>query len=231
MNAQANRDLIITIDGPAGAGKSAVAHLLSEYLNLQFLDTGSMYRAVAATVIDRHVDPEDPESVTATARSLKINFDWDTTPPRLQIDGSDASVRIRDKDVTALTPRIASIGPVREVLVEAQRAIGREHPRLVTEGRDQGSVVFTDATHKFYLDASPTTRAKRRAAQLREQGHKADETELEALIIERDHQDMTRSDSPLTCPSDAVRVDTSEMTLQEVVRHLADTVNSATPGG
>src|SRR5690606_18562679 len=119
-----------------------------------------------------------------------------------------------DADVTAIVSDLAAIGPVRQVLVEQQRRIGREHPRLVTEGRDQGSIVFPDAAAKFYLDANPQERARRRAEQLRQTGREADEQQILAGILERDRKDSSRSDGPLICPDDAVRVDTSDMTLE-----------------
>lgn len=132
--------------------------------------------------------------------------------------------RLRDADVTAGASAIAGISAVRHVLVENQRRIGREHPRLVTEGRDQGSIVFPRAEAKFYLDACASVRAKRRADQLRQLGKPASLEMIYQSIVERDHQDATRSDGPLICPEDAIRIDTSEMLLGEVLELLEQNV-------
>ena len=225
---------IITIDGPAGAGKSTVARQLAERLGLDFLDTGAMYRGVTAAVLDRNADPADAEAVAAITRELHLGFNWSTDPPRLKVDGVDETHRLRDGDVTQAVSDVASNRDVRDELVRAQRRIGHEHPNLVTEGRDQGSVVFPHATVKFYLDASAEVRAKRRADQLRAAGRQADEQKILNQIIHRDQRDTKREDGPLMCPDDAIRIDTSGMTLQEVVDTLyarAHEVLTARAGG
>lgn len=211
---------IITIDGPAGAGKSTVARRLAARLGIDFLDTGAMYRGVTAAAIDEGIDPADHEAVAALAERLHIRFSWTDDPPRLKIDGVDVTHRLRDADVTAAVSEVAGNPAVRRVLVRAQRWVAQEHPRLVTEGRDQGSVVFPQATVKFYLDASPQVRARRRAEQLRAAGHEADERKILQQILYRDERDSTRCDGPLMCPPDAVCIDTSDMTLDEVVEEL-----------
>ncbi|MEO0475707.1 MAG: (d)CMP kinase, partial [Planctomycetota bacterium] len=156
--------LIVTIDGPAGSGKSTLARQLAARLGLDFLDTGAMYRGVAAKAIERGIDiPNEPYYVTELARNCPLRFDWATDPPRLYARGADVTDRLRDRDVTDAVSDVAAIGGVRQVLVHEQRCIGEEHPRLVTEGRDQGSIVFPEAEVKFYLDASPAVRATRRA--------------------------------------------------------------------
>lgn len=227
---------VITIDGPAGAGKSAVARLLAERLGLDFLDTGAMYRGVAAAVIDAGIDPADAPAVAALAEGLHIRFDWSAQPPALHIDGVDKTHRLRDPDVTAAVSDIASNPEVRRVLVRAQRWISHEHNRLVTEGRDQGSVVFPDAVVKFYLDASPRVRARRRAEQMRAAGRQADEEKIYHQLVYRDQRDASRSDGPLICPEDAIRIDTSDMSLEQVVEALAQHVEAKlaqrqAPGG
>ncbi len=211
---------IITIDGPAGAGKSTVARRLAALLGLDFLDTGAMYRGVAAAVLAAGIDPADEAAAGDFAEQLHVHFNWATDPPRLIVDGIDLTHRLRDADVTGAVSDIAGNSRIRQMLVRLQRWIGKEHPRLVTEGRDQGSIVFADASVKFYLDASPEVRARRRAEQLRAAGREADEQKILQQIIYRDQRDATRSDGPMICAPDAIRVDTSDMTLEEVVAEL-----------
>ena len=210
--------LIITLDGPAGSGKSTVARLLAKRLGLEFLDTGAMYRGIAAAALARGIDPRTEDyAVVELARNRSMHFDWAADPPRLFVGQTDVTDRLRDADVTEHVSDVAALGAVRDVLVKLQQEIGEAHPRLVTEGRDQGSVVFPDAQVKFYLDASPAVRARRRAEQLREAGHHADYEQIRRAIIQRDEKDSTRKDGPLICPHDAERIDTSDMTLEQVV--------------
>lgn len=217
--------LIITIDGPAGSGKSTLARQLAARLGLDFLDTGAMYRGIAAKSIERGIDIEhEPYYVVELARNCPLHFDWATDPPRLYVRDSDMTDRLRDTDVTGAVSDVAKLGGVRQVLVDNQRRIGEEHPRLVTEGRDQGSIVFPEAEVKFYLDASPAVRAQRRADQLKQMGKPANVEQIRMNIVERDHKDSTRSDGPLLCPDDAIRIDTSEMELGAVLELLEQNV-------
>ncbi|MFN3168685.1 MAG: (d)CMP kinase [Phycisphaeraceae bacterium] len=217
--------LIVTIDGPAGSGKSTLARRLAGRLGLDFLDTGAMYRAIAAKSIERGINiPEEPFYVVELARNCPLRFDWLTDPPRLFARGADITDRLRDPDVTGAVSDVAAIGAVRHVLVEEQKAIGQSHPRLVTEGRDQGSIVFPHADVKFYLDASPAVRAGRRAEQLREMGKPVQLEAIRKNIVERDRKDSSRPDGPLICPGDAIRIDTSEMTLGQVLDLLEQNV-------
>jgi len=221
--------LIITLDGPAGSGKSTVARLLAKRLGLEFLDTGAMYRGLTARALDRSINPAEEEyAVVALARSQPMRFDWTTDPPRLFVGDADVTPRLRDGDVTAHVSPVAAIPGVRSVLVDAQQRIGRDHPRLVTEGRDQGSVVFPGADVKFFLDASAQVRAKRRADQIRAAGRHADLDQIRHDIVERDRRDSTRQVAPLICPADAESIDTSDMTLDDVLalltRRVADRV-------
>lgn len=221
--------LIITIDGPAGSGKSTVARRLAAKLGLDFLDTGAMYRGIAALALDRGIDPAtESHAVVQLARGSSLRFDWQADPPRLLVRDRDMTARLRDADVTASVSDVAALAAVRQVLVQAQRAIGQEHPRLVSEGRDQGSVVFPDAQVKFYLEATPAVRAQRRMRQLREAGRHVDLTTIHEQIVARDHKDSTRKTDPLICPEDARRIDTSDMTLDQVVDHLEQIVLTAT---
>jgi cytidylate kinase len=214
--------IIITIDGPAGTGKSAVAHRLARRLGLDYLDTGAMYRAAALLALEQGIDPADGVALAEALRRVGVRFDFTSEPPRLLVDRRDVSARIRDMDVSAVVSIVAAQKPVRAVLVEQQRRIADEHPRLVTEGRDQGSVVFPDAPLRFYLDADPAERARRRIAQLAEQGRAVDEDAVVRDIRERDELDRTRADAPLIRPEGAIVVDTTDLSLEDVVRTLED---------
>lgn len=219
------RPIIVTIDGPAGTGKSTVARVLASRLGIDFLDTGAMYRAAAAIAIDHGINRDDYDAIVAAVQSAGLHFDWSTDPPSMLAWDQPLDHRLRDADVTAIVSEIAGIPALRRLMVDMQRQIARAHPRLVTEGRDQGSVVFPDAPVKFYLDASPEVRAVRRAEQLRRAGLHPDASEILEEIVHRDHSDSTRPDGPLVCPADAIRVDTSSLTLDEVVETLERLVN------
>ena len=226
--------LIITIDGPAGTGKSTVAAELADALGIEFLDTGAMYRAATAIAMDQAMDLQDREGLAQRVRQADMRFDWTSDPPTLLTFGEPIRARLRDEDVTRNVSTVSAIPEVRRELVERQRRIGEIHPRLVSEGRDQGSVVFFDAELKIYLDADASVRAKRRADQLAQHGRNADVESLAREIIERDRRDATRDVGPLICPDDAVRVDTSDLTREHVVERLAElacqTLSSETAG-
>lgn len=216
--------IIITIDGPAGTGKSTVARALAKRLGLDFLDTGAMYRAATAIMLDHAIPIEEPGELISKVIGADLHFDWNTDPPTMLAWDTPIDHRIREADVTAAVSGVAAIGELRNHLVRKQRIIAAQHPRLVTEGRDQGSIVFPDAELKFYLDADPAVRARRRADQLRRDGQPVDEQTLCAQIIDRDRTDSTRRDGPLICPDDAITIDTSRLTLDEVVDALENHV-------
>jgi cytidylate kinase len=222
--------LIVTIDGPAGTGKSSVARALARRLGLDFLDTGAMYRAAAAIALDENLIDEtgraDPQRLVDAVVRADLRFDWGTDPPTLLAFGRSIMRRLREPDVTAVVSPISAIAPLRRYMVQQQRQIGAAHPRLVTEGRDQGSVVFEDADVKFYLDASPRVRAQRRADQLRALGQPADLESLEREIEARDRSDAGRSEGPLVCPPGAHRIDTSDLAFEQVVDALERTVRN-----
>ena len=226
--------IIITIDGPAGTGKSTVARLLAQRLGIDFLDTGAMYRAATAIALDQGLrdEIERGEYGTLIERVLDadLHFDWQTDPPAMLAWLKPLNDRIRQADVTGFVSTIAAIGPLRKHMVQKQRIIGHQHPRLVTEGRDQGSIAFPDAEVKFYLDADPGIRAHRRAEQLRGMGRSVDENALRAQIAERDLRDSTRSDGPLICPEDAEVLDTSSLCIDEVLDRMEEVVRARFAG-
>ncbi len=217
-------EVIITIDGPAGTGKSTVARTLARRLGLDFLDTGAMYRAAAAIMLDRDIPLDEPGELVSTVIGADLHFDFSADPPTMLAWDAPIDHRIRDEDVTAVVSQVAAIGELRRHMVRKQQVIAAQHPRLVSEGRDQGSVVFPDADLKFYLDADPAVRAARRTEQLRAEGHDVDEADMLRRIIERDRIDSTRADGPLTCADDAVRVDTSDLCVDEVIDRLEEVV-------
>ncbi|MBX3364885.1 MAG: (d)CMP kinase [Phycisphaeraceae bacterium] len=212
--------LIVTIDGPAGTGKSSVAHALAKRLGLRVLDTGAMYRAAAAIVIDHDLPRDDVEQILARVRDADLHFDWKADPPVILAWLKPMNERIREADVNELVSLVAAMSPLREHMVRKQRLIGKQYPHLVSEGRDQGSVVFPDADVKFFLTADPRERARRRVDQLREQGVIVDPEEMETKLIARDQLDSTRADGPLVKPEGAIELDTTNMTFDEVVDRL-----------
>lgn len=215
------RPIIIAIDGPAGTGKSSVARALACRLGLDFLDTGAMYRAATAIMIDRKLTVADAEKLVALVMTADLHFDWTTDPPTILAWDTPIDHRIRDADVTDLVSPVSAIKSLREHMVLKQRIIGHQHPRLVTEGRDQGSVVFPHADAKFFLWATSDVRAERRADQLRRMGlADVNVDKLRRDIEARDEHDSTRAVGPLVCAPDAIRIDTSGMSFDEVVSRL-----------
>ncbi len=212
--------VIITIDGPAGTGKSTVAHLLAERLGLEFLDTGAMYRVAALVAIEQGIDPDDGAALAAAVGADGPGFDWAADPPTVLLGGRDVSRRIREQDVNELVSIVAAQPALRDVLVRQQRRIAAEHRRLVSEGRDQGSVVFPDAGLRVYLDAAVEVRAERRMNQLIAAGMPADRDRIVSDIRDRDRRDSSRKDGPLVRPAGAVVVDTSHLTQGQVVDEL-----------
>ena len=213
--------VVITIDGPAGTGKSSVAHRLAGLLGLDVLDTGAMYRAAAAIFIDKRFRKDQVGEFISEVMGADLHFDWTADPPVILAWDDPYDKRIRATAVTGVVSWVASLAELRAHMVRKQRVIFAQHPRLVTEGRDQGSVVFPDAPVKFYLHAEPGVRAKRRADQHRADGRTdVDEGALRRQIEERDRLDSSRADGPLVRPDDAEVIDTSALTLDAVVELL-----------
>ena len=203
--------VVVAIDGPAGAGKSTVGRAVAARLGLQYLDTGAMYRAVTFAALRRGIDPTDETDVASLAAAIEMTLDGTA----VIVDGVDATVEIRGREVTAAVSAVAANSRVRAELVRRQRSWVAEHGGGVVEGRDIGSVVFPDATLKLYVTASPRVRAERRVAEI---GGNVDD--VEASIIERDRKDSTRADSPLMESSGAIVVDTTGSSVDEVVDHV-----------
>ncbi len=191
--------LIVTIDGPAGTGKSSASARLAERIGCEMLDTGAMYRAAALLAMESGIDPSSGPDMCAALAASPVTIDWSQRPAAVRLGGRDVSQRIRQPDVTDAVSAVAANPSVRAHMVRLQRAAGEGHPRLVSEGRDQGTVVFPDADVRIWLDARSTVRAQ---------------------IEQRDHRDRTRKDGPLVMPEGAVVVDTSELTFDEVVDAL-----------
>jgi cytidylate kinase len=218
--------MIITIDGPAGTGKSSVAQAIAERLGFDFLDTGAMYRAIALEAIRRGTHLDDARELAFISRHCRINFDWSKRPPGVRLNDEPVGHLLRGGDVTRAASAVAVVPAIREQLVAEQQRIGREHGKLVTEGRDQGTVVFPHAEFKFFLDATPAERAGRRVAQLRARGEIVDYNEILKQIVARDTRDSTRAVGPLAVAPGAVVIDTTSISQEEVI----DTIVSHVKG-
>ena len=214
--------MIITIDGPAGSGKSTAARGLAEVLGFEFLDTGAMYRAVTFAVIEQGIDPTDAERCQSVAERIEIRLDGQ----QVLIDRIDCTDEIRRPQVTDASRYIAAHPGVRRRLVQLQREAA-QGKNVVTEGRDQGSVVFPDARCKFFIDADSSERARRRQCELAKRGHQLPIQVVLAEQEDRDARDRNRDVGPLISAEDAVRVDTTELSPREVMVLLERHVRAA----
>lgn len=215
---------VIAIDGPAGSGKSTVAKALATALGLDYLDTGAMYRAVAFAALRRNVDIDDADAVTRLAQEFELRLDLDGT---VRVDGADATIEIRGPEVTRAVSIVAAIGGVREEMRSRQREWATKHGGGVMEGRDIGTVVFPDAALKVYLDASPQVRAARRSKEVTDLDYET----VAADIAKRDALDQGRSDSPLRTADDAVTIDTSDLSVDEIVARVMAHLDGTDDGG
>jgi cytidylate kinase len=219
-------NLVITIDGPAASGKSTVARLLAERLGASFLDTGAMYRAVTLAAVEGGVDMSDEEKLLAVLDNRDFQFAVREGRMVVFIDGLDVTEQIRKPEVTANARYIASAVKLREKLVEMQRQFAAGEKKIVTEGRDQGTVVFPDADVKFFLTADARERARRRQAEsLRNESLE----QIQRAIEERDKSDEGRAVGPLKPADDAIVIDTTNLSIEEVVEKLLRYVEEVSP--
>jgi cytidylate kinase len=214
---------IITIDGPSGSGKSTISRLVAARLGFTYLDTGAMYRAVGFKAGKLGIDLSDGASLAGMLENIDLVLAPGDGDTRVILDQEDISLAIRTAEMGLVASKVSAQPVVRAKLTEMQRRMGQQG-RVVVEGRDTGTVVFPAARHKFFLDAKPEERARRRCLQLREKGLQADEQEILAQIIKRDQDDSGRSLAPLRPAADAVIVDTSHMNIDEVVSFMLEKV-------
>jgi CMP/dCMP kinase len=220
------RPLIIAVDGPSGAGKSTLGRMLARELGLLYIDTGSMYRAVALAVIESTVNESNDVAVGSLAERIQIDLGGDPDSLRVSLDGNDVTERVRAEDVTHVSSIVSTIPAVRRAMVRRQRELGKRG--AVMNGRDIGTVVFPDADVKFYLDADIRERAERRLAEEREVNQAATYEQTLADITERDRRDTTREDSPLIAAEDAIRIDSTGMSIEDVFAKMMMIVRERT---
>lgn len=207
---------IITIDGPAGSGKSTISRILARKIGYSYLDTGAMYRAVALEAKRKGVDFHDGKGLGILCSSLNLRFDKDGDPPKLLLDQEDISGLIRSPEMDMLSSKISAVAEVREAMTGLQRKIAKGSG-YVAEGRDMGTVVFPEAATKFYLTASSDARAGRRYEELLDRGETAQRDIVKASMKKRDDQDRMRPLAPLKPAADALIIDSTTLTIHEVV--------------
>ncbi len=209
----------IAIDGPAGAGKSTVAKIIADRLNLTYIDTGAMYRAIAYGVILNKIPDTNPEAIIAFAQKASV----DLQGQQVFLNDHNVTAQIREPAVSQMTSVVSVIKEVRDLMVDKQRQIAQGND-VIMDGRDIGSVVLPDADYKFYLDADVEERAKRRENELEKKGIAQSYESVKFDMIKRDYADMNRSESPLVCTEDAVKIATDHLTVEEVARKIIDTI-------
>jgi cytidylate kinase len=216
--------MIVAIDGPSASGKSTLGRLLARALNLLYIDTGSMYRAVALAVIEANIDSRDAEAVTALANRIEIDLEGDPDSLSVLLDGREVTEQIRTENVTEMASVVSTIPGVRRAMVARQRALGKRG--AVLNGRDIGTVVFPDADIKFFLDANPTERAERRYKEDQlTSSSSASLAETLSDLVERDRRDSTRADSPLKVADDALVIDSTGKSIEEVFAEMMKKIN------
>lgn len=222
------REPIIAIDGPSGAGKSTLSKLLAERLGYTHIDTGAMYRCVALAADRGPVAIDDPAALEALCGDLEIGFERDQDGQTVCLNGEDVSAAIRQPHISMLTSRVAAVSAVRDALVTLQRQMGQAGG-VVLEGRDIGSVVFPQAEVKFYLSASARERGRRRYEELKLAGQQVDLEQTIAEVEARDAADQAREHSPLVQPEDAILVDSTGLSIEQVLALMSDEVEKRRP--
>jgi len=215
--------MIIAIDGPSGSGKSTLGRMLARELHLLYIDTGSMYRAVALATIEADLDPHDSEAVVALATRSDLDLEGDPDSLRVLLNGRDVTERIRSEAVTEMSSIVSTIPGVRRAMVARQREMGQRG--AVLNGRDIGTVVFPDADIKFFLTAAPEERAERRYKEDLLTNHDVSYEQTMAEMTERDRRDSTRADSPLKAAGDAIVIDSSALSIDEVFQRMMEYVH------
>lgn len=221
-----NAGLIIAVDGPSGAGKSSSSRLLAERLGYRYVDTGALYRVVALLAVESGVSADDPTQLTTLCDGISLRFLPEAHGVRILLGERDITAAIRQPDVSQMASKVSAQPIVRQRLLALQRELG-ENGGVVMEGRDIGTVVFPEADVKFYLDASPEVRGRRRYLELQERGVSTDLRETIHEMAERDQRDSSRVHAPLQRAADAVLIDSSTLSLMEVVTTMERQVQAA----
>ena len=211
----------VAIDGPAGAGKSTIAKRIAKEMNFIYVDTGAMYRAMALYLIRQGIAPEDKDRIAEVCSGADISIEYRDGEQVVLLSGENVNAFLRTEEVGNMASWSSAVPAVREKLVELQQRLAATAD-VVMDGRDIGTVVLPDADVKIYLTASSTTRARRRYLELKEKGEEPDLPKIEQDIIDRDYRDMHREHSPLRQAEDAVLLDSSDMTIQEVVERIRE---------
>lgn len=211
----------MAIDGPAGAGKSTIAKLTGKKLGLTYIDTGAMYRATAYYFVNNNVNPDNDAEVKKACESINISIEYNAEGQQVILNDNNITSHLREEAIGKMASRVAKLSDVRSKLVALQREMAA-NGKVIMDGRDIGTCVLPDAEAKVYLTASSKVRAKRRYDELVAKGQKCDIDEIEKDIINRDYEDMNREISPLKQADDAICVDTSDMTIEEVVAKLIE---------
>ena len=216
---------VIAIDGPSGAGKGTIAQLLAKNLGFHLLDSGALYRLLALSAKNHGVDTNNEEALTVLAEHMDVQFEADEEGSRIILEGEDVSNTIRTEEIGHLASQVAIFPAVRDAFLYRQQAF-KEKPGLVADGRDMGTVVFRDADLKIFLTASPDERAKRRFKQLKEKGYSGSLGRLAEDIRARDEQDANRQVAPLIPADDAVLLDTTELSVEEVFSKIMSEIEN-----